>query len=131
MSRLSFILFSLLLMLMAAPTALAAPVAEGGGEPLPWLWWLGPIGSVIAFVFVFINWIGSFRSVSIFVMCSDSCGRCGSRNVFRFLIIMLCSKSGLLNNCSITVSSRIYNVCVSGSVSSRSFCMYCSLLFQY
>jgi amino acid transporter len=54
MSRLSFILFILLVMLIAAPTALAAPLTEGGPESLPWLWWLGPIGSLIAFVFVFI-----------------------------------------------------------------------------
>jgi K(+)-stimulated pyrophosphate-energized sodium pump len=54
MSRLSFILFILLVMLIAAPTALAAPLTEGGPESLPWLWWLGPIGSLIAFVFVFV-----------------------------------------------------------------------------
>jgi K(+)-stimulated pyrophosphate-energized sodium pump len=54
MSRLSFIFFSLLMMLIAAPTALAAPLVEGGREPIPWLWWLGPIGSIVAFVWVFI-----------------------------------------------------------------------------
>ncbi|MBN1221359.1 MAG: sodium-translocating pyrophosphatase [Anaerolineae bacterium] len=41
-------------MLFAAPVALAAPQAEGGLEPIPWLWWLGPVGALIAFVFVFV-----------------------------------------------------------------------------
>ncbi|MBN1992559.1 MAG: sodium-translocating pyrophosphatase [Anaerolineae bacterium] len=41
-------------MLFTAPTALAAPLPQDAPEPLPWLWWLGPIGSLIAFVFVFV-----------------------------------------------------------------------------
>ncbi len=54
MSRLSFLLLSLLIMLMTAPPALAAPAAEGAREPLPWLWWSAPVGSLIALVFVYI-----------------------------------------------------------------------------
>ena len=50
MSRLSFILLSLLVMLAAAPAALAAP-AQGELEPIPPIWWMGLVGSVIAFVF--------------------------------------------------------------------------------
>ncbi len=53
MSRLSFVLLSLMVMLVAAPAALAAP-AQGELEPIPPIWWLGLVGSVIAFVFVFI-----------------------------------------------------------------------------
>ncbi len=53
MSRLRFILLSLLVMLASAPAALAAP-AQGEIEPIPLIWWLGPIGSIVAFVFVFV-----------------------------------------------------------------------------
>lgn len=52
MSRLSFLTGILLMMFVFVPTALAAPVAqEGGLEPLPWLWWLAPLGSFIALGF--------------------------------------------------------------------------------
>jgi K(+)-stimulated pyrophosphate-energized sodium pump len=38
-----------LIALVAAPAALAAPLAqEGPREALPWVWWLAPIGSLIA-----------------------------------------------------------------------------------
>ena len=43
----------LLLALSAAPTALAAPVAQGGREALPWLWWFTPVGAIIALIFAY------------------------------------------------------------------------------
>lgn len=51
MPRLKSFLFALLLTLVAVPPALAQ---DGGREPLPWLWWFAPIGSIIALVFAWI-----------------------------------------------------------------------------
>ncbi len=51
MPRLKSLLFALLVMLVAVPPALAQ---DGGREPLPWLWWLAPVGSIIALVFAWI-----------------------------------------------------------------------------
>jgi len=48
MTRLIFLLATLLVALFAAPAALAAPQAQDGVEALPWLWWSAPIGSLIA-----------------------------------------------------------------------------------
>jgi K(+)-stimulated pyrophosphate-energized sodium pump len=51
MPRLKFLLTIMLVALFAAPPALAQ---EGVREPLPWLWWLAPIGSIIALAFALI-----------------------------------------------------------------------------
>jgi K(+)-stimulated pyrophosphate-energized sodium pump len=51
MIRLSFILMTILVVLATAPVALAAPAAQEIREPLPWLWWLAPIGSIIALAY--------------------------------------------------------------------------------
>ena len=51
MVRLMFVLMTVLVALAAAPTAWAAPVAQGGREPLPLLWWSAPVGSIIALFF--------------------------------------------------------------------------------
>ncbi len=53
MKRLSLMLGVLLMVLVAAPAALAAPVAQGGGDSLPWIWWLTPVGSLIALAMAF------------------------------------------------------------------------------
>ncbi len=50
MPRLIFLLFTLLIVLFAAPAALAQ---DGGREPLPWLWWSAPICSLIALTAVY------------------------------------------------------------------------------
>ncbi len=51
MARLGVILTLVLAALSAAPVALAAPLAQGGVRPaLPLLWWLMPIGSIVALV---------------------------------------------------------------------------------
>ena len=54
MVRSGFIMTALLLALFAAPVALAAPVAQEAREPLPLLWWLMPLGAVIALVFAYV-----------------------------------------------------------------------------
>ncbi|RME77069.1 MAG: sodium-translocating pyrophosphatase [Chloroflexi bacterium] len=51
MKRYSFVLLSLVTALFAAPAAYAAPLGQGGHEPLPLLWWSAPIGSLIALGF--------------------------------------------------------------------------------
>ena len=51
MARLKFLLIALLAALFAAPPALAQ---DGGRESLPWLWWLAPVGSIIALAFAWI-----------------------------------------------------------------------------
>lgn len=51
MPRLKFFLLAMLVTLVAAPPALAQ---EGVREPLPWLWWSAPIGSIIALAFAWI-----------------------------------------------------------------------------
>ncbi len=51
MPRLIFLLTVMLVALFAAPPALAQ---EGVREPLPWLWWLAPVGSIIALAFAWI-----------------------------------------------------------------------------
>lgn len=51
MPRLKSFLFAVVIMLVAVPPALAQ---DGGREPLPWLWWLAPIGSIIALAFAWI-----------------------------------------------------------------------------
>src|SRR5688500_16070807 len=51
MPRLNVLLVSLFVALIAAPPVLAQ---EGGREPLPWLWWFAPIGSIIALAFAWI-----------------------------------------------------------------------------
>ena len=51
MIRLSFIVLTILTVLAAAPAVLAAPVAQEVREPIPLLWWLGPIGSIIALAY--------------------------------------------------------------------------------
>lgn len=51
MPRFIFLLFTLLVALFAAPEALAQ---DGLREPIPWLWWFAPAGSVIALVFAWI-----------------------------------------------------------------------------
>ncbi|MFQ5613902.1 MAG: sodium-translocating pyrophosphatase [Anaerolineae bacterium] len=54
MSRFRFILFSAFATLLLVPSvALAAP-DQGGREALPLLWWLAPVGSIVALVFVYI-----------------------------------------------------------------------------
>nr|BAL57575.1 inorganic pyrophosphatase [uncultured Chloroflexota bacterium] len=54
MSRLNLFLLTILFILVAAPAAMAAPAtAESVREPLPWLWWLAPVGSLIALAFVY------------------------------------------------------------------------------
>lgn len=50
MKRPMLMLFAFLLALSGAPGALAAPIAQQAGEPLPWMWWLTPIGSILALV---------------------------------------------------------------------------------
>ena len=49
------ILLAFLLMIITGPTVLASGLAEGDivRESIPWLWWIAPIGSIIAFVFAF------------------------------------------------------------------------------
>jgi K(+)-stimulated pyrophosphate-energized sodium pump len=54
MTRLSFILLTFLLALVAAPAALAAPAAQEAREAIPLLWWLAPIGSIIALIFAWV-----------------------------------------------------------------------------
>lgn len=51
MPRLKSLLFALLVTLVAVPPALAQ---EGGREPLPMLWWLAPVGSIVALVFAWV-----------------------------------------------------------------------------
>jgi len=52
--RLGSILTMLFMALVAAPTALAAPlVQEGGRDALPLIWWLTPIGSAVALIFAY------------------------------------------------------------------------------
>ncbi len=51
MIRLTIILMTVLVVLAAAPAVLAAPAAQEVREPLPWLWWLAPIGSIIALAY--------------------------------------------------------------------------------
>ncbi len=54
MKRVTVLLTMLFVFLLAAPPALAAPLAQGGvREPLPLVWWLGPIGSLIALGFAY------------------------------------------------------------------------------
>ena len=51
MARLGFIFTSILVALTAAPVALAAPPAQNAPRPpLPILWWLMPLGAIIALV---------------------------------------------------------------------------------
>jgi K(+)-stimulated pyrophosphate-energized sodium pump len=45
---------ALLLALFAAPAALAAPAAQEAREPLPLLWWLMPLGAIIALLFAYV-----------------------------------------------------------------------------
>ena len=47
MKRLLFIVTNLVVLAVAAPVALAAPLAQGR-ESLPWIWWLTPVGSIVA-----------------------------------------------------------------------------------
>ena len=54
MARLRFLLVTFLVALFAAPGALAAPVAQEAREPLPWLWWLTPISSIVALIVAYI-----------------------------------------------------------------------------
>jgi len=54
MARLGSILTMLLILLSAAPTALAAPLAQEPRESLPWLWWFTPLGAVVALVFAYL-----------------------------------------------------------------------------
>ncbi len=51
MPRLKFFILALLVVLVAAPPALAQ---EGVRDPIPWLWWMGPIGSIVALAFAWI-----------------------------------------------------------------------------
>jgi len=52
--RLGSILTMLFMALVAAPTALAAPLVQGGGrDALPLIWWLTPIGSAVALIFAY------------------------------------------------------------------------------
>jgi K(+)-stimulated pyrophosphate-energized sodium pump len=54
MVRAGFILTALLIALFTAPIALAAPVAQEAREALPILWWLMPVGAVIALIFAYV-----------------------------------------------------------------------------
>ena len=55
MNRLVFILTMLITALVAAPTALAAPLIQGGGrDTLPLIWWLTPVGSAVALIFAYV-----------------------------------------------------------------------------
>ncbi len=54
MVRLGVILTLLIPLLATAPAALAAPVAQEAREPLPWLWWLTPLGSIVALIFAYL-----------------------------------------------------------------------------
>ncbi len=54
MRRLGLIFTTLTLLLLAAPTVLAAPLQQGAREPLPLLWWLTPIGAVIALIVAYV-----------------------------------------------------------------------------
>ncbi len=51
MKRLTVTLLAFVLMLMAAPAALAAPALQDARPSLPLVWWMAPIGSVIALVY--------------------------------------------------------------------------------
>ncbi len=55
-SRLAFAVVALFVFAMLLPQSAAAAglAQEPAPEPLPWLWWLGPIGSIIALVFALI-----------------------------------------------------------------------------
>jgi len=57
--RLPALLLAALTMILTAAPALAASSAPAAREPIPWIWWLGPIGSIIALVFAYYF----FRSV--------------------------------------------------------------------
>ncbi|MCG3207051.1 MAG: putative K(+)-stimulated pyrophosphate-energized sodium pump [Anaerolineae bacterium] len=51
MARVGLVLTLIITALAAAPTALAAPLAQGAARPaLPLLWWLMPLGSIVALV---------------------------------------------------------------------------------
>ncbi len=51
MIRLTVVIMTVLAMLAVAPAVLAAPPAQEGRETLPLVWWLAPIGSLIALGF--------------------------------------------------------------------------------
>ncbi len=53
MRKVSFVLLTLLVTLGAAPAALAAPVVQQAQASLPWLWWLTPVGSLVALIFAY------------------------------------------------------------------------------
>ncbi len=52
--RLAIIFASLAVALATAPAVLAAPAAQQGRETLPWLWWLTPVGAIIALVVAYL-----------------------------------------------------------------------------
>jgi K(+)-stimulated pyrophosphate-energized sodium pump len=54
MTRLGLILATLTVALFLPAVAQAAPPAQGGREALPLLWWLAPVGSIIALVFALV-----------------------------------------------------------------------------
>ena len=54
MVRLGFVLTLILSALSAAPVAAAAPLAQEGRPPLPLLWWLMPVGAIVALIFAYV-----------------------------------------------------------------------------
>ncbi len=54
MKRLGIVITILIATLFVAPTALAAPMAQGGREALPLLWWLTPVAAIIALVVAYL-----------------------------------------------------------------------------
>ena len=54
MKRFKFIFLLLLVALSIAPAAMAAPLAQDAQEGLPWIWWITPVGSIVALIFAYI-----------------------------------------------------------------------------
>ncbi|MCB9098943.1 MAG: sodium-translocating pyrophosphatase [Anaerolineales bacterium] len=54
MFRRGVIVALILTLVIAAPPAFAAPLAQEAREPLPWIWWLTPVGSFVALLVAYL-----------------------------------------------------------------------------